>query len=87
VRGPRVRLVSERVWSMCTTQSRVQIVHALEGVGLGETVRAGAGWDSISVSAQQEFAAACDSSGDLSLSLASLSLLPLSLRLSLSLSP
>jgi len=43
------------------------IVHALEGVGLGETVhaptQAARGWDALAVSAQQEFAAVCDTAG------------------------
>lgn len=39
------------------------IMHALEGVGLGETVHAARGWDALTVSAQQEFAAACDAEG------------------------
>ena len=46
-------------WPTCPSHA-VQVVHALEGVGLGETARPATGWDSISVSAEQEFAAACD---------------------------
>ena len=38
-------------------------VHALEGIGLRETSHAGCGWDDVVVSAEQEFAAACDTAG------------------------
>ena len=38
-------------------------VHALEGIGLGETLHPGPGWDSVTISKQQEFAAACDAAG------------------------
>jgi hypothetical protein len=39
-----------------------EVVHALEGVGLGETVHE-PGWDGVAVSAEQEFAVACDATG------------------------
>jgi hypothetical protein len=44
-------------------QPKWEIVHALEGIGLRETVHEASGWDDVTVSAQQEFAAACDAAG------------------------
>lgn len=44
-------------------QPKWEVVHTLEGVGLRETVHEGSGWDAVTVSAQQEFAAACDAAG------------------------